>query len=323
MLGIPSAATAVISGAAALPGATLNAASSGAGLALKLPGRVMGAITSLWTKSELDANSEFVKLKPDGSPKKTEVIIATESKLPEESPQTSYFSYINPLSYIINPLDYIPSFSNSNESSNIIKSEEISDEDDCDENFDDFQTTDSKLLPIPQDTVWTPWISLGITTAALAGGTYLYSGSLLAVASTSVVKRIALAYAISHANDATQRLQFLYPIWGESKSELEARFAALKKETEIGAFLFKNYYQTVKTVGKHENEYQIRTFVQVPQGRDYDRYFIAVGTDSMNEIAGHTNMFSRSENPGHYWDVVHKTSFDIKKIINKFKDSKQ
>jgi NAD(P)H-dependent FMN reductase len=102
--------------------------------------------------------------------------------------------------------------------------------------------TRPELLPIPQDSDWTPWISLGITTAAVAGSAYYFTGSLLAISTMTVVRRVALAYAVSHAEEARQRLQFLYPIWGESSKDAQARLQFLKEKTEQGSFLFKCYF---------------------------------------------------------------------------------
>jgi NAD(P)H-dependent FMN reductase len=99
-----------------------------------------------------------------------------------------------------------------------------------------------ELLPIPQDSDWSPWISLGITTAAVAGGAYYFTGSLLAISTMTVVRRVALAYAVSHAEEARQRLQFLYPIWGESSKNSLARLQFLKENTEKSGLLFKCYY---------------------------------------------------------------------------------
>jgi hypothetical protein len=103
----------------------------------------------------------------------------------------------------------------------------------------------SELLPIPPDSDWTPWISLGLTTAAVAGGAYYFTGSLVAVSTMTVVRRVAFAYAVSHAEEARQRLQFLYPIWGESVKDAQARLDFLKDRNESGKCLFKCYYVQV------------------------------------------------------------------------------
>jgi hypothetical protein len=45
--------------------------------------------------------------------------------------------------------------------------------------------------------------------------------------------------------------------------------------------------------------------------------FFPIGTDSDNEIAAHMNMFSRQENPGHYWDMIHQVGKNIKQVVQK------
>ena len=316
VMGIPSATSAVVSSAAALPGASLNAISSGAGLALRAPGKVLTAISSLWAKTEMEKVPEIVEKQLEADTFTDPTFETAQEN--NETQQSSVLQYLNPLNYVINPFDYLPSFSKSNERQPLVE-ESSSDKDSQDSSSvtsDVYSSTE--LLPIPQDSDWTPWISLGLTTVAMAGGTYFYAGSLLAVSTTTVVKRVALAYALSHADNARQRLRFLYPIWGESHQELESRVHAMKKETECNTFLFKCYYHNVKSNNENGDELT-RTFIKVPTDHQFDRYFVPVGTSSSNEIAGHSNMFSRSENPGYYWDIIHRTSFDVKKILRKLK----
>jgi hypothetical protein len=47
--------------------------------------------------------------------------------------------------------------------------------------------------------------------------------------------------------------------------------------------------------------------------------FYAIGSDAENEIVGHMSLFSRADNPGHYWDSIHKAGKDIRKIITDFR----
>ncbi|KND04605.1 hypothetical protein, variant [Spizellomyces punctatus DAOM BR117] len=95
------------------------------------------------------------------------------------------------------------------------------------------------LLPLPQDTDWTPWVRLGLAGAAIAAGAY-YSGGLLYAG--PVVRRVAVAYALSHAEEARQHLQFLYPLWGESTKALSKRIEDIKAEVETGRIGFKCFF---------------------------------------------------------------------------------
>ncbi|TPX67384.1 hypothetical protein SpCBS45565_g03868 [Spizellomyces sp. 'palustris'] len=95
------------------------------------------------------------------------------------------------------------------------------------------------LLPLPKDTDWTPWVRLGLAGAAIAAGAY-YSGGLLYAG--PVVRRVAVAYALSHAEEARQHLQFLYPLWGESTKALSKRIEDIKAEVEAGRIGFKCFF---------------------------------------------------------------------------------
>jgi hypothetical protein len=336
-MGIPSAT-------ATVAGASVQAVSTGVGYVLHTPAAVGGAIASLWASpSERDVEAfdaeKVVEEKEQDA--KAEEVLSKEIKDPGESNKEApssngnILSYLNPLSYAVNPLGFFSGKSEKKADEAQAEPKMMNTEDticeESSESSDDLEDTEilesrksAELLPVEPDSDWTPWINLGLTTAAMAGGAYYFGGSLIAMSTVTVVKRIALAYAVSHAEDARQRLRFLYPIWGESREDQEARFKAMKEESESErVFMFKNYYQRVAETSEETKEVLYRSFIVLPESSQYLPLFEPVGTDSANEIAGHTNMFSRNENPGHYWDSIHRTSLDIKRIVKKFKDIKK
>ncbi|KAJ3314108.1 hypothetical protein HDV04_001139 [Boothiomyces sp. JEL0838] len=170
----------------------------------------------------------------------------------------------------------------------------------------------AELLPIEDGYNWTPWVTLGITTAAVVGGAY-YSGGILALGTMTLVRRVALAYAVSHASEATHYLRFLYPLWGESQAEADNRIEEMKKKVEEGSFFFKAYYIQILPE-KEDTEGRIKTFVKPPP-KSISYLFQPIGSDSDNEIAAHMHMFDRQVNPGSYWDNIHKVGRDVANIV--------
>lgn len=167
-------------------------------------------------------------------------------------------------------------------------------------------STPSKLLEIPQETDWTPWVSFGLTTAALATGAYL-SGGLLAIGGMTAVRQIALAYGVSQAEVARRHLLFLYPLWGESRGAAERRVGVLEEESRKGYFLFKCYYVDIPREGGTS-----RSFIRAPPRESV--HFEAVGSDFDNEIVAHVRMFGNTGN-GCYASLVEKTSLDVLNVI--------
>lgn len=197
-----------------IPGAIASipsAISTGASYALAAPFAVSSTISYLWPWRSSSATDEPSLLIPQPDTFTTTEIEKTVSEVTlNESLQT------------VDPKKYTDSSIESN------LDQALKDE------------KGPELLPIPQDSEWSPWISLGITTAAVA-----FSGSLLAISTMTVVRRVALAYAVSHAEEARQRLQFLYPIWGESSKDSESRLLLLKEMNQKDSFIFKSYYVEV------------------------------------------------------------------------------
>ncbi|KAJ3144382.1 hypothetical protein HDU89_008551 [Geranomyces variabilis] len=95
------------------------------------------------------------------------------------------------------------------------------------------------LHPIPSDSNWAPWVRLGLAGAAVAAGAY-YSGGLVFAA--PVVRRVAVAYALSHAEDARKHLQFLYPLWGAGSKVLARRLDDVAAEVGEGRLGFACFY---------------------------------------------------------------------------------
>ena len=192
-------------------------------------------------------------------------------------------------------------------------------------------TTRPELLPIPRDTDWSSWITLGLTTAALGVG--YYSGGLLAVGAVSQLARgAALAYAVPAAESGRQHLQFLYPIWGESQKASEARVKVLAEQHALGSFFARVYYIDIDMAKRSQTTTPTqRTFIKPPPSSpatpanlgdvlDTRHLFHRVGSDLDNEIGAHMKMFSREECPGSYWDLVHKAGRDIKYILSRHRD---
>ncbi|KAJ3410648.1 hypothetical protein HDV05_003504 [Chytridiales sp. JEL 0842] len=86
---------------------------------------------------------------------------------------------------------------------------------------------------------WTPWITLGLAGAALTAGAY-YTGGLSLAA--PLVQRVAMAWAIGHASEASKHLRFLRPLWNETKLEREKRMETLREAVEKGGLHFKCFY---------------------------------------------------------------------------------
>ncbi|KAL2914267.1 hypothetical protein HK105_206213 [Polyrhizophydium stewartii] len=211
-------------------------------------------------------------------------------------------------------------------------------------------TEHSGLIPIPpDDTNWSPWFTFGVGAAAVAAGAY-YSGGLLALGSVTLARRIAVAYALSHAEEARKQIQFLYPIWGESAAETEARMDLVLDRVRNHEFFFRCFYvQVPKPIAPskplpaatpaqkdaaeapsveaeaqtadepqpatRDQDPEMRTFIAVPP-KKAAALFHPVGTDCSDEITAHMSMFARDTNPGHYWVLVSDVAELIRRIIN-------
>ncbi|KAJ3275144.1 hypothetical protein HDV01_001283 [Terramyces sp. JEL0728] len=170
----------------------------------------------------------------------------------------------------------------------------------------------AELLPIEEGYNWTPWVTLGLTTAAVVGGAY-YSGGILALGTMTLVRRVALAYAVSHASEATHYLRFLYPLWGESQADADKRIEDMKKKVDEGTFFFKAYY--IQILPENEDpDGRIKTFVKPPPTAT-GYLFQPIGSDTDNEIAAHMHMFDRQSNPGSYWNTIHQVGRDVANIV--------
>jgi hypothetical protein len=184
------------------------------------------------------------------------------------------------------------------------------------EQIDTISKRETELAPIPKGSDWSNVIGIGLTSAAIACGAYYYTGSLIAIGSVSIIRRAAMAYAVSHAEEARQHLQFLYPIWGESVKDSEDRIDSIIESTADGLFSFKCYYIQIQK----EDEKASRTFIKPPSPDSKGKnLFCPIGTDFDNEIIAHMSLFSRADNPGHYWVSVQNVAKDIRNSILAFR----
>ncbi|KAJ3317023.1 hypothetical protein HDU76_001414 [Blyttiomyces sp. JEL0837] len=99
--------------------------------------------------------------------------------------------------------------------------------------------TTTEVVSPAASSSWTPWLTLGIAGAAVAAGAY-YSGGLVLAA--PLVQRLAFAWAVGHANEATKHLQFLYPLWGETQEDWKRRVSVLNHEVVEGHLAFRCFY---------------------------------------------------------------------------------
>ena len=184
----------------------------------------------------------------------------------------------------------------------------------------------AELLPIPRDSNLSTWVSVGLTAAGLGLGVY-YTGGLLAAGSISTLARgAALAYGIPAADEGRKYLQFLYPIWAESQQSLEDRVQFLLDQSANGSFFARCYYISIQvdaTSGSSqetETPKRSRTFIKPPL--EFSKsLFRKIGSDMSNEIGGHMRMFSREENPGQYWELIHLVGKDLKYVISHSRDA--
>jgi hypothetical protein len=111
-------------------------------------------------------------------------------------------------------------------------------------NTDEIPTKSNEVESTPENAIapagsWTPWITVGIAGAAVAAGAY-YSGGLSLAA--PLVQRVAVAWALGHATEASKHLRFLYPLWGEAQKDWVLRVEILKGEVEKGRLNFRCFY---------------------------------------------------------------------------------
>jgi hypothetical protein len=88
-----------------------------------------------------------------------------------------------------------------------------------------------------------PWITLGITSAAVAAGLY-FSGAgalMYSLIRSPWVRNVTTAIAIHHAKNAGRSISFLYPMW-QNKDQLHSRMKNLVKLTENRHIFLKCYY---------------------------------------------------------------------------------
>ncbi|KAI8850828.1 hypothetical protein BC829DRAFT_143023 [Chytridium lagenaria] len=172
--------------------------------------------------------------------------------------------------------------------------------------------------PAAQPSTWMPWLTVGLAGAAIAAGTY-YTGGLLLAA--PLVQSVAVTWAASHVNEASRHLQFLYPLWGETKEEWMRRVEVLKGEVGVGRIVFRGFYielpplpvdetKDIKDASKKKETETMtmttRTFIKAPP-QSLCHLFFPTGSDCEDVIAAHMMMFERSVNAGGYWHMVDRT----------------
>ena len=94
---------------------------------------------------------------------------------------------------------------------------------------------------------WSPsWMTLGLAGAAVAAGAagaVYYSGGLaIAATAPTVAQRLAMAWALGQATEASKHLRFLYPLWGETANMRTRRMEILKSEVAMNRLFFSCYY---------------------------------------------------------------------------------
>ncbi|KAJ3323588.1 hypothetical protein HDV06_001612 [Boothiomyces sp. JEL0866] len=318
---IPGAASTVISTSAELPKtiysklptkakaveattATVAAIPSAVSYTASLVSTVPSSLSSLW---RYGSNSTIVEDNPDEKENPEEKENPKEKENPEKSEEKIAVNDNN------NAVDEI-----SKKVQELIVDDEIITNEaanmqlSINTNVKEDELNRPELLPIEDGYNWTPWVTLGLTTAAVVGGAY-YSGGILALGTMTLVRRVALAYAVSHASEATHYLRFLYPLWGESQADADSRIEEMKKKVEEGSFFFKAYYIQILP-DKDDNDGRIKTFVKPPP-KATGYLFQPIGSDSDNEIVAHMHMFDRQTNPGSYWDNIHKVGRDVANIV--------
>ncbi|KAJ3070818.1 hypothetical protein HDU98_006184 [Podochytrium sp. JEL0797] len=166
--------------------------------------------------------------------------------------------------------------------------------------------------------------------AAGAYASYYYSGGLISLAAPTV-RSIAVGWAMKHATEAGKHLQFLYPLWGESRASCEARLTYVK-ECEPG-FVFRCFYlelppipavivaavdvdekgedaKGLKTPTTPVTTAVVRTFIKPPPTAFAD-LFVPVQMDNgdvKDVISAHMSMLRRTQNVGMYWFLVDETA---------------
>ncbi|KAJ3191857.1 hypothetical protein HK101_007340 [Irineochytrium annulatum] len=100
------------------------------------------------------------------------------------------------------------------------------------------EATEATAVPASSSS-WVPWLTVGLAGAAVAAGTY-YSGGLLLAA--PLVQSVAVTWAASHVNEASKHLQFLYPLWGETKEDGIKRLEVLRGEAALGRLTFRCFF---------------------------------------------------------------------------------
>ncbi|KAJ3006826.1 UNVERIFIED_CONTAM: hypothetical protein HDU68_003861, partial [Siphonaria sp. JEL0065] len=85
----------------------------------------------------------------------------------------------------------------------------------------------------------------GSALAVGAYGAYYYSGGMISVAAPAV-RSVAVGWAMTHANEASKHLKFLYPLWGESRINCEQRIQFVKDRMRDENLLFRCFYLEVR-----------------------------------------------------------------------------
>jgi hypothetical protein len=126
----------------------------------------------------------------------------------------------------------------------------------------------------------------------------------------TLIRSLAVAYAVSHAKEAGKHIRFLYPLWGETVQEAEDRIEQLSEQMLNGDLFFRCFYVHLSIP-----EQEDRTFIKMPPKR-FMHLYKDIGSDYQDEISAHMGMFDRIENPGHYWELVDATAKQIRLISN-------
>ena len=170
----------------------------------------------------------------------------------------------------------------------------------------------------PQETNYTGLISLGLTTAMLAGGVY-YGGAMIAGTGALYARRALIAYVISNAgifwftlDEVRKHVQFLYPLWGEFTSEAEARMSLISDLVHLGKFTFKCFF--IKNERRDSKDSLSSSFINLPPVK-YETLFHPIRSDYEDTIAAHMGMFSRIEN-SYYWGLIDQSVLEIRRILN-------
>ncbi|KAI8612455.1 hypothetical protein BC830DRAFT_1136649 [Chytriomyces sp. MP71] len=178
----------------------------------------------------------------------------------------------------------------------------------------------------------------GAALAVGAAGLYYYSGGLIELATP-----LAVGYAIKHTQEASKHLQFLYPLWGETRADCDQRMGYLMERMERGNIHFRCFIVELppakdfkkdppqgipptlprpseKTPARPSSSLSLRTAPRVMTPLLAKRTFIASPPDSVRSlfipvacdgpdvIYAHMHMLKRQMNGGAYSFLVEETA---------------